>query len=140
MKITNLVLVNIMNTLQDYSKKKLPQKISYAIMRNLMKISSEYEVYDKQLKKIFEDYSDYLIKDEKGNVKISQSGIPIVNDSVSGEYGEQISDLLSIEIDVDLYYINQEVFDYDDKGSYDPMSAQDIMILQSILCKPESDE
>lgn len=39
MKMTNLVMVNLMNTLQAYSAKKLPQKISFAITRNLIKIS-----------------------------------------------------------------------------------------------------
>lgn len=140
MKITNFVLVNIMNTLQGYGEKKLPQKISYAITRNLMKISKEYDVYDTQLKKIFEEYSEHMIKDEDGNVKTNQNGIPIVEASVSDEFGEQIADLLNIEIEIDLHYISQETFDYDDKGIYDAMSAQDIMVLQSILCETESDK
>lgn len=140
MKMTNLVLVNLLNTLNLYSVKKLPQKISYAITRNLMQISKEYEVYDAQLKKIFEEYSEHMIKDEKGNVKVNQNGIPLVDAVVSDEFGEQIADLLNIEIDIDMYYINSDVFDYDDKGFYDAMSAQDIMILQSILCKSESGE
>lgn len=135
MKIKNYTLISMMNTLQNYSSKKLPQKISYAITRNLMQFSKEYEVYDAQLKKIFEGYSDYMNKDEDGNVKVNQNGIPIVVDEVSEEYLEQISDLLNIEIDVDIHYINPDIFDYEDKGIYDAMSAQDIMVLQSILCE-----
>lgn len=134
MKMTNLVMVNLMNTLQAYGMKKLPQKISFAITRNLMKISKEYEAYDSQLKKLFESYSDHIIKDEDGNNKINASGIPIVDDSVKTEFNEQIKDLLDIEIDIDIYLIDPEIFNYDDKGIYDAMSAQDIIVLQSVLC------
>ncbi len=134
MKMTNLVMVNLMNTLQVYSTKKLPQKISFAITRNLMKISKEYEAYDSQLKKLFESYSDHIIKDKDGNNKINASGIPIVDDSVKTEFNEQIKDLLNIEIDIDIYLIDPEIFNYDDKGIYDAMSAQDIIVLQSVLC------
>lgn len=140
MKMTNFTLVNMMNVLQSYSDKKLPQKISFAITRNLMKISKEYGVYDAQLKKLFESYSDHMVKDDDGNVQTYDSGIPIVDDSIKAEFDEQISELLNIEIEVDMYYIDPDVFDYDDKGIYDAMSAQDIMVLQSILCKQDNEE
>ena len=140
MKMTNFTLVNMMNVLQSYSDKKLPQKISFAITRNLMKISKEYSVYDAQLKKLFESYSDHMVKDDNGNMQTYDSGIPIVDDSIKPEFDEQIAELLNIEIEVDMYYIDQEVFDYDDKGIYDAMSAQDIMVLQSILCKQDNEE
>ena len=140
MKMTNFTLVNMVNALQNYSDKKLPQKISFAITRNLIKISKEYDVYDTQLKKLFESYSDHMVKDDEGNIQTYDSGIPIVDDSIKAEFDEQIAELLNIEIEVDMYYIDPEVFDYDDKGIYDAMSAQDIMVLQSILCKQDNEE
>ena len=140
MKMTNFTLVNIARVFQNYSDKKLPQKISFAITRNLMKISKEYGVYDAQLKKLFESYSDHMVKDDDGNMQTYDSGIPIVDDSIKAEFDEQISELLNIEIEVDMYYIDPDVFDYDDKGIYDAMSAQDIMVLQSILCKQDNEE
>ena len=140
MKITNFTMINMINILQSYSDKKLPQKISFAITRNLMKITKEYSVYDTQLKKLFESYSDHMIKDDDGNMQTYDSGIPIVDDSIKAEFDEQIAELLNIEIEVDMYYIDPEVFDYDDKGIYDAMSAQDIMVLQSILCKQDNEE
>ncbi len=140
MKMTNFTMVNIMRALQNYSDRKLPQKISFALTRNLMKVSKEYEAYDTQLKKLFESYSDHMIKDDGGNIQTYDSGIPIVDDSIKAEFNEQISELLNIEIEVDMYYIDPDVFDYDDKGIYDAMSAQDIMVLQSILCKQDNEE
>ena len=138
MKITNLTLIGIINTLEKFGEKKLPQKISYAITRNLMCLSKEYQVYEKQLNKIFAEYTDHIVKDEHGNMKLNSNGIPIVDDSVSNEFGSQISDLLNIEIQTDLFIIPFESFNYDDKGIYDAMSAQDIMLLKSILCNDEN--
>lgn len=140
MKTTNFTMVNMIRVLQNYSDKKLPQKISFAITRNLMKVSKEYEAYDAQLKKLFETYSNYMVKDDDGNIQTYDSGVPIVDDSIKAEFDEQIAELLNIEIEVDMYYIDPEVFDYDDKGIYDAMSAQDIMVLQSILCKQDNEE
>ena len=61
MKVTNYVLVNIVNTLQAYADKHLPQRISYAIMRTLTNASGEYSIYETQLTKLFESYSDKTI-------------------------------------------------------------------------------
>ncbi len=41
-----------------------------------------------------------------------------------------------MEVDVDLYTIPEEYFDYEDeKNMYDILSAQDILMLRSILCE-----
>ena len=138
MKITNYNLIKMINTLEGYVDKKLPQKISYAITCNFMEISKKYNTYDTQLKKIFNLYSEHIHKDKNGNIEVSSNGIPIVDEDVKSEFDEQITDLLNIEINVDMYYIEKNVFNYEDKGIYDALSANDIMILQSILCKPES--
>lgn len=138
MKVKNIDLVAIMNRLDSYGTKKLPQKISYAITRNLMLISTEYNIYEKALNKIFETYQDDMVKDDDGNIKYSNVGVPIVSDSVFDEYNREISDLLCIEVDIDLYHIPKESFDYSDEtGRYDAMSPRDIMILESILCEKE---
>ena len=70
--MTNFVLINLMNTLHAYVEKKLPQKISYAITRNIMNITREYQIYESQLKKIFDEYSEYMIKDDKGEIHYHQ--------------------------------------------------------------------
>lgn len=135
MKVKNIDLVAIMNKLDSYGVKKLPQRISYAITRNLTIVSNEYAIYEKALKKIFESYESDMVKDGNGNVKYSKAGVPIVNDSVSVEFNREISELISIEVDIDFYNIPKDVFDYSDEtGRYDAMSARDIMILESILC------
>lgn len=138
MKMTNLSLVNYLNALSSYVDMKLPQKINYAIARNIAKISRDYNIYNNQLQKLFENYKDHMIKDEKGAVKYSEFGLPCVDNSVKEEFNKQIEDLLNIEIDVDLYYIDKSYFDYEDNGIYDVLSANDIIKLQSIICKAET--
>lgn len=133
MKMTNYTLVNLVNELGGYANKKLPQRISYAITRNIMLATKEYQVYEEQLNKIMEEYADNMIK-EDGKLKVNEAGIPEVEESVRQEYYNTIADLLNIEIDVDIYMIDEGVFDYEDNNRFDVLSPNDIIKLQSILC------
>lgn len=135
MKITNYVLVNLINILGTYKNIKLPQKISYAITKNIMLLSAEYEVYKTQFENLINEYREHLVKDAEGNITYNNNGIPIVDESVFEEFNEQIVDLLNIQVNVDFYYIDFDIFNYDDRnGRYDVLSANDIISLQSILC------
>ena len=136
MKIKNIDIVNMINKLSNYCEKRLPQKIGYAITKNIMTLDKEYSAYEKQLGKIINVYRDNIIKDKDGN-QVIRGGVPVVEDSVAEEYYSQINDLLNIEIDVDLRYVEESVFDYDNGTMYDSLSAKDIMILQSLLVKQE---
>lgn len=51
MKYKNIEIVNIVKFLDGISEKKLPQKISYAIMRNTSNFQKEYNYYEHALKK-----------------------------------------------------------------------------------------
>lgn len=138
MKTTNFVITNILNILNKFGDKRLPQKISYAITKNIITINKEYQVYETQLKKLFEQYNEYIQKDEHGEPKFTQNGIPIVDKSVEKEFNDKVEELINFEIDVELYHIDADVFDYDDTvGKYDVLSANDILILQSVLCEKE---
>ena len=135
MNVKNIDMIGIMNKLDTYGMKKLPQKISYAITKNIMIISNEYACYEATLNKIFDKYKDDMIKDDDGNVKYYKNGLPIVNKKSCDEYDNDLLELFEVEVNIDLYHIPKSTFDYsDESGKYDAMSAQDIMILQSILC------
>ena len=136
MKITNIELINTMHILNQYIDKKFPQKIGYAITRNLTTIAKEYQIYETQLKKTIENYTEYFVRDDDGNVAVSNNGMPIVSQEKSAEFNQEVADLLNIEIDIELYSIDEELFDYDDKcGVYDSLSAKEIYELQLILCE-----
>lgn len=138
MKLTNFAIVNMMNTLEKLAEKKLPQKISYAITRNLILLQNDYNCYIKSLNKLFTDYDEYIVRDENKNIISNDIGIPLVDSDVEKEFNEEISNLLNIEIELELYHIPENVFDYEDTANrYDSLSAVDIMNLQSILCDQE---
>ena len=141
MKIKNFTVVNMINTLNMFSEKKLPQKISFAITKNLISLQKDYECYIESLNKLFSHYDEYMVRDEENHVVLNDNGIPIVDSNISKEFNEEIVNLLNIEIEKELYYISEDVFDYEDNiGHYDSLSAADIMNLQAILCMHERND
>ena len=130
MKVNNFTLVNMMNNLKRFGEKKLPQKISYAIMKNIYIINKDIEIYEKSLQKIIDSYKDYFVKDE-----ILENGLPKVDDEHMEDYITEINELLAFKVDIDLYYIDEDVFDYEDSDRYDSISAADLIQLRMILCK-----
>ena len=137
MKIINYELLAISQTLEKYASYKLPQKISYAITRNAINIQSDLDCYNEAIKKTFEKYDEYILKDEDGKYKFGQNGVPLVSKEQADDYAKDISELLNIEIDVNLYTIDISEFDYEDSERYDALSAMDIISLQRVLCEKE---
>lgn len=135
MKIKNIDIINYKNVLEYFGDKKLPQKISYAITRNMLIISKELEPYRVSLQKIIDAYQDYQIKNSNGEIENMSIGIPKVDKEHETNYLSEVNDLINIETNIELYYIDEDVFDYQDFERYDAMSAQDIITLQSVLCK-----
>ena len=140
MKIQNAILITYMNILGLYADKKLPQKICYAITKNILLIENELAAYQKSLSKIIEKYNDYIEKDENDETILLPIGVPQVDDKHKDDYIREINELLSIEVDVNLYKIDENNFDYVDSERYDILSAKDIITLRNILCEGVEDE
>lgn len=137
MKVTNMDLLTYVNILNKYADKKLPQKISYAITKNLMGLNEDFECYSKELNKVLSHYEDYFQKDENGELKVNESLIPILTDKdKTKEMVDELNELLAIEIDVNLYTISENVFDYED-DKYDSLSGLELFDLISVLCNKE---
>lgn len=134
MKITNYTMVNVLNALNNFVDKKLPQKISYAITKNIMIFRKEYECYEREFKKLLTKYDKDIEKDVDGNMVQNKDGIPVVNGEASKDFYNELNELLRIELDVNIYQIPSDVFDYEDSERYDAMSASEIIQLQSIMC------
>lgn len=138
MKYRNSELVGIMNFLSRYDNKKLPQKISYAIIKNKILFSKEYSVYDEALKKIFDNYKDKFVLGENGQPVINEQGIPVVSSDVKKEFENEILELLQIEVEIAPYTIPESHFDYEDtKGIYDVLTPTEIFMLIEVLCPKE---
>ena len=134
MEIKNYQLIGYNEILISYYEKRLPQKISYAITKNLVVFATEMDVYQKMLQRILDDYKDYYIKDDAGNIKYYDSGLPMVQSDHEEEYTHRVEELLNNEIEVPIYKIDESLFSYEDSDRYDSLSAADIMRLTEVLC------
>lgn len=134
MKCKNIEIINMMNFLTNMSDKKLPQKIGYAIVRNLSMMKHEYDIYVESLSSLIKNYKEHIVNDKNGNQIFMDVGVPMVDDSVKDEYIKELNDLLSIEVDIEIFKIPEEVFDYDGE-KYDALSVKEIMLLIDIFCE-----
>lgn len=141
MKYRNIDVVQIVTFLDKISERKLPQKINYAIMRNLDSFQKENQFYEKSLNKIIESYKDFLVKDSDGNLVISKLGIPTVDGSHIEDYNNEISELISLEVEVKIYQVPESIFDYEDSnGKYDTLSGSEILKLVKIFGETDEDK
>ena len=141
MKITNFELLNIMKILDNFANKHLPQKIGFAIVKSSNNMKTDVQSYQTSLQNIIDSYKNYVEKDGNGDDVITPIGVPQVDDEHMDDYMKEINELLNIEIELNIYTIDEEVFDYDDQnGKYDVLSASEIMQLESILCHKEEDK
>ena len=135
MKMKNQKVINIINLLDSFSEKKLPQKISYAIIKNILLLKNEYNIINTGLEKIFNQYKDYFIVNDNNELIRNRNGIPALSDeNKKEEMYTQLSELLNIETEIPIYTISLDYFNYDDNNIYDVLTPQDIMTLSSILC------
>lgn len=132
MKLKNIDIINYMNFLTSMSEKKLPQKITYAIVRNLKIIKEEYDLYFESLNKMIKSYADNILKDKDGNVQMYQSGLPKVDKTVEEEYLKEASDLLNIEVEIDMFKIPETTFNYESE-KYDVLSVKELMGLIDLM-------
>lgn len=139
MKINNFDLIQILNILDSYSDKKLPQKITFAITKNLILLQDEAKSYQESLKKLLEKYDSYIIKDENGNNKMDKQGVPEIQESQQQNFNNELMELLQMTLEINLYQIEEDSFNYEDEERYDSLSAQDIIKLEQILCKQDKE-
>lgn len=131
----NIDLLNTMNMLSKYLKLRLPQNIGYAIMKNYINLEEYSNTYEKALNAIFENYSQFMIRDEEGKLVINEAGIPEVDEEHTTDYNNEIEKLLNTEIYVNVYRIDDSELRYEDDEKYDVMTPVELINLQKLLCK-----
>lgn len=138
MKYKNIEVVSIVNFLNSISEKKLPQKISYAIMRNTSNFQKECNYYEQALKKILESYKYFFVKNSDDELVMTSIGVPLVDNKHMEEYTEEIQELLNIEVEIQIYKIDSKDFDYEDpNGKYDVLTVKELLHLTNLFCKEE---
>lgn len=140
MKYRNIEIINVINFLNKFGDMKLPAKISFAIIKNQNYFNKEYKDYTDALQKMYEAYSDSFKKDKDGKVVTNESSIPVIEDKEISQkmYGE-LNDLLSLEVEVERFYIDESVFDYDD-SKYDVLTPKDMFGLMDFLCNKKEEK
>ena len=138
MKYKNIEVVSIVNFLNSISEKKLPQKISYAIMRNTSNFQKECNYYEQALKKILEGYKDFFVKKSDDELVMTSIGVPLVDNKHMKEYTEEIQELLDIEVEIQIYKIDSKDFDYEDpNGKYDVLTVKELLQLTNLFYKED---
>lgn len=138
MKYKNIEVVSIVNFLNSISEKKLPQKISYAIMRNTSNFQKECNYYEQALKKILEGYKDFFVKKSDNELVMTSIGVPLVDNKHMKEYTEEIQEILDIEVEIQIYKIDSKDFDYEDpNGKYDVLTVKELLQLTNLFCKED---
>ncbi len=139
MLFKNIDVVNLYNTLDKYATYKLPQKINFAITKNLLNMSLSTEIYSKSLENIFSVYRQFILKDENGEPIRYENNLYVVDKEHSEDYFRELNELFDEEVELDIYHIDFSVFDYEDNDKYDVLSPSEIIELQKVLCDTEED-
>lgn len=129
MQIRNVILCNYVDTLNKYGDMKFPQKISYAISKNLAILGREYEVYRAELQKIYRRYDDAFTKNEKGKPILAKNGLPeILDEEKKKAFNEEVMNFMTMTVDVDIFHVDEALFDYDD-SKYETLTPKEIVKL-----------
>lgn len=134
LEVTNFELVQIANLIKGLETKRFPQKLSYAIMKSIINISKEVEIYTKQLNAIIEAYkkSDKLVLDDRGEIVFENNGIPKVKTEFVDSFAKELDELLNFKVTVEVPKISEEMFDYDEEGRYDVLTPSEMIVLMTL--------
>lgn len=102
-KLSNERIVNTINVLEELSNAKLPVRVAYSIAKNINKINTELEVYNKEKAKLINKYAK---KDNEGKLKTDEKGNIILIEKNIQDWNNDISELLAIENEIDIHMIN----------------------------------
>lgn len=126
MKLTNRRILNDANFLTALMQRQFPVKVSYAISKNVSKLESELNIYNKEREKIIDKYCK---KDEEGNLLIDENNNYSIEDENIDICNKELNELLDIEIDVNIHK-----FKLDDLmcGSYE-MSPSEMALIDYMI-------
>lgn len=134
LQVTNFELVQIANLIKELENKRLPQKLSYAIMKSIINISKEVEIYTKQLNAIIEAYKEEskLVLDNKGEIVFENNGIPKVKTEFVEEFAKELDELLNFKVTVEVSSFSEEMFDYEEENRYDVLTPSEMIVLMTL--------
>ena len=102
MKLSNEKILNTINVLGNLNNTQLPIKLAYAISKNINKIDIELKTYNDEKVKLINKYAE---KDKEGKVISDEHGHIIIEEKHKEDWDNDISELLSIENEIDIHKI-----------------------------------
>ena len=137
--ITNYDIIQILNLSKQFENKRFPQKISYAVMKNLITLTSESEVYTKQLQALQNKYkeADKFILDKNGEPMMNENGIPLPKKEYEKDFFEELAELLNFEVELELYTVSEDALNYDDTDKYDVLTPVEMLTIMKLICTDE---
>ena len=102
MKLSNEKILNTINVLGNLNNTQLNIKLAYAISKNINKIDIELKTYNDEKAKLINKYAE---KDKERNVISDEHGHIIIEEKHKEDWNNDISELLSIENEIDIHKI-----------------------------------
>lgn len=128
MKVTlsNEKIVNMTGVLGAVNNTQLPIKIAYAISKNINKIENELKAYNIEKAKLIDKYAE---KDEEDKLKTDEQGNVNIKEEYREDWNRDITELLSIENEIDIHMIQlEDLLNSDYSISPAELSVIDFMI------------
>lgn len=120
---------NGLTAVDGIADKKFPVKLSYGISKNIRKLESEVETYQRERIRICENLA---AKDEDGQPVMikTESGAEVYDIPDEKLLNQEIKELLDTEADIDIHMVDESVLDQcGESERYDIPSAKDLMII-----------
>lgn len=127
MKLKNGEIVRIFNRIGEVKKKRLPVRLGFAINRNVSSLENFAMDYDKVRKEIL---TKYCVKDENGNPVIEGDEYAL---SDRKSYGEEMTELLHIENEVQMHTVSFEEIEKCDLEKFDSLTPEELDLLTFMI-------
>lgn len=133
--MTNYELVQIVNTMKGLANKKYPQKVSYTLMKTIVALEKESEIYTKQLEALVKEYqeADKIVLDKDRKPILNESGLPQIKKEYAEDFGKELTELLNFIVEIELPTIKADNLDYSDE-KYDILTPAELILIMNLIC------
>lgn len=122
----NIQIIEHLNALGNFTKEKLPVKLSFAIVRNTNMLKQVYSDFEHERNKLLDSYN---IKDKDGEPAWIKTGNIEIEKSKIKNWTEDVEELLNIDVNIDVYKISISAFENLDLSTKD-IEAIEFMIIE----------
>ena len=128
MKMQNKEIVDFLNTCVSMKKKSLPVRLAYAIKKNVAAVQEAASAYTAEREELIRRYAK---KDENGEI-MTEDDCYIMEDKE--RFGEDMSELLNIETEVEIHTVSISVVEKCDEDSkYDSLTMAELDVIDFML-------